>query len=47
MLLLISTATCYNIPSTDTLARGQYSEIKKTSNKPPFEKWWNESIDIQ
>ncbi|OGS32429.1 MAG: hypothetical protein A2474_04200 [Elusimicrobia bacterium RIFOXYC2_FULL_34_12] len=43
---LISAVSCFNVPSTDTLARGQYSEIKKTPNKPPFEKWWNESTDI-
>lgn len=43
---LISAGSCFNVPSTDTLARGQYSEIKKTPNKPPFEKWWNESINI-
>ncbi|MFH0947744.1 MAG: ORF6N domain-containing protein, partial [Elusimicrobiota bacterium] len=43
---LISAGSCFNVPSTDTLARGQYSEIKKTPNKPPFEKWWNESIGI-
>lgn len=43
---LISDASCFNVPSTDTLARGQYSEIKKTPNKPPFEKWWNKSTDI-
>jgi len=43
---LISADSCFNVPSTDILARGQYSEIKKTPNKPPFEKWWNESTDI-
>ncbi|PKM92923.1 MAG: hypothetical protein CVU80_00780, partial [Elusimicrobia bacterium HGW-Elusimicrobia-4] len=43
---LISAGSCFNVPSTDTLARGQYSEIKKTPNKPPFEKWWNKSTDI-
>jgi len=43
---LISAGSCFNVPSTDTLARGQYSEIKKTPNKPPFEKWWDKSIDI-
>lgn len=43
---LISADSCFNVPSTDTLARGQYSEIKKTPNSPPFENWWNESTDI-
>ena len=44
---LISAGSCFNIPSTDTIARGQYSEIKKTPNKPPFENWWNKSTDIE
>lgn len=36
----------FNIPSPDTIARGQFSEIKKTSNTPPFDKWWAQSQDI-
>jgi hypothetical protein len=36
----------YNIPSTDTIARGQFSEIKETTNKPPFSQWWKEGLDI-
>ncbi|MEK6647200.1 MAG: ORF6N domain-containing protein [Candidatus Firestonebacteria bacterium] len=43
---IISKNICFNIPSTDTLARGQYSEIKKTINEPPFNEWWNSSKDI-
>lgn len=37
---IISEKMCYNMPSTDTVARGQYSEVKKTKNFPPFDKWW-------
>jgi len=37
---------CFNIPSPDIMARGQYSEIKSTENRPPFNKWWEESKDI-
>jgi len=36
----------YNLPSIETLQRGQYCEINETRNKPPFEKWWNESLDM-
>ncbi len=36
----------FNVASTDVIARGQYSEIKATSNRPPFEKWWENSEDI-
>ena len=43
---IISKNVCFNVPSTDTLARGQYSEIKKTTNRPPFYNWWNSSKDI-
>jgi len=43
---IISKNCCFNVPSTDTILRGQYSEIKKTSNKPPFMEWWKKSKDI-
>ncbi len=36
----------YNLMSGDTAKRGQYVEIKKTENVPPFEKWWKNSLDI-
>jgi len=36
----------YNLPSVETLQRGQYCEINETKNEPPFEKWWEESLDI-
>jgi hypothetical protein len=43
---IISENLCYNIPSTDTIARGQYSEVKRTVNFPPFKEWWEKSKDI-
>lgn len=43
---IISDNLCLNLPSTDTLARGQFSEIKKTSTRPPFSEWWGKSKDI-
>jgi len=36
----------FNIPSPDIVARGQYSEIKETTSKPPFAEWWVASKDI-
>jgi len=42
----ITEGKSYNIPSTDTMAVGQYSEIKETSNLPPFDIWWDSSLDI-
>jgi hypothetical protein len=43
---IISENLCYNMPSTDTVARGQYSEVKRTANFPPFDEWWHKSEDI-
>lgn len=43
---ILSRNTCFNIPSPDIIARGQYSEIKKTTNRPPFDEWWNNGINI-
>ena len=43
---IISKNLCYNMPSTDTIARGQYSEIKRTANFPPFDDWWKKSKDV-
>ncbi|MFH0796246.1 MAG: ORF6N domain-containing protein [Candidatus Omnitrophota bacterium] len=40
---IISGNLCYNMPSTDTVARGQYSEVKRTANFPPFDEWWERS----
>ncbi|MCF7878797.1 MAG: hypothetical protein K9L95_04930 [Candidatus Omnitrophica bacterium] len=44
---IISEGLCYNVPSTDTVARGQYTEVKQSSNFPPFDKWWRKSKDIK
>lgn len=43
---IISKYKTYNVPSSDVIMRGQYSEIKETDKKIPFEKWWNDSLDI-
>ncbi|OGS28016.1 MAG: hypothetical protein A2297_02880 [Elusimicrobia bacterium RIFOXYB2_FULL_48_7] len=43
---IISNNLCYNMPSTDTIARGQYSEVKRTENFPPFEEWWERSKPV-
>jgi len=43
---IVSKNLCYNMPSTDTVARGQYSEVIETGNYPPFDKWWRKSRDI-
>jgi hypothetical protein len=43
---IISEGLCYNVPSTDTVARGQYTEVKQSNNFPPFNKWWRKSKEI-
>ncbi len=43
---IMSRDKCFNVPSPDTIERGQFSEIKETSNRPPFENWWIKSFDI-
>jgi hypothetical protein len=43
---IISNNLCFNIPSPDVIARGQFSEIKSTENIPPFEDWWHDGYDI-
>lgn len=43
---IISGSECFNIPSPDVVARGQFSEIKATANRPPFLEWWQKGVDI-
>ena len=43
---ILSQNVCYNLPSPDIVERGQYSEIKVTNYRPPFEDWWQDSLDI-
>ena len=43
---ILSESVNYNVTSPDIMARGQYSEILATFNRPPFDEWWNSSKDI-
>ncbi|MFH1367939.1 MAG: DUF262 domain-containing protein [Elusimicrobiota bacterium] len=43
---IITKNSCFNLPSPDVIARGQYSEINKTTSIPPFDEWWKNSLDI-
>jgi len=36
----------YNIPSAKQVDNGQYSEIKRTQNRPPFDEWWNNEKNL-
>ena len=43
---ILSEKACFNIPPINTIFQGQYSEMKKTKNRPPFEEWWEKGLDI-
>lgn len=43
---IISSGICFNVPSINTIDRGQFSEIKITENRPPFEDWWEKGRDF-
>jgi hypothetical protein len=44
---LISENTCYNLASIDSIMKGQFTEIKPTDYRPPFDEWWKEGFDIE
>ena len=43
---IISKNICFNVPSTDTIMRGQFSSFDVTSQIPPFDKWWHSALDM-
>lgn len=43
---ILSKDMTVNVPPIDTIFKGQYSEMKKTNNRPPFEDWWSKAFDI-
>ena len=43
---IISENITFNIPSVDTVMRGQFSDITVTVKDLPFKIWWSESEDI-
>jgi len=43
---LVDENRSFNIPSINTIGRGQHSEINEATTKPPFEDWWEKSKDI-
>jgi len=45
-LIIMAKNIGYNIPSTDVIMRGQFSEIKETANRPPFDDWWEKGMNI-
>jgi hypothetical protein len=43
---ILSKNANFNIPSPDVVARGQYSEVKKTNSEIPFNELWENGLDI-
>ena len=43
---LITKDNCFTFQSVDTVSRGSYDEIRDGASAPPFDEWWNESLDI-
>jgi hypothetical protein len=43
---LITKNNCFTFQSVDTVSRGSYDEIRDGATVPPFDEWWNESLDI-
>lgn len=43
---IIGKNICYNVPPVNTIYKGQASEIKQTSNRPPFDEWWSIGLPL-
>jgi hypothetical protein len=43
---LLERDRAWNVPPINTLLRGDYSEIAETPNRPPFESWWTDAVDL-
>ncbi|MCW4009709.1 MAG: hypothetical protein NWF05_03710 [Candidatus Bathyarchaeota archaeon] len=43
---IVSESAVFNVPPIDTIFQGQYSEMKRTDNRPPFKQWWSNGFDI-
>jgi hypothetical protein len=37
----------WNVPPTNTLFKGDYSELSRTSQRPPFETWWAKATPLE
>jgi len=44
---VIGNNICYKIPPTNTIIQGQADEIDQTEERPPFEKWKKDALDIE
>ncbi len=43
---IMSEDLCYNLPPVNSIFQGQYDEMKRTENRPPFEQWWKGALPL-
>jgi hypothetical protein len=43
---IVTKNNCFSFQSVDTVSRGSYDEIRGGAAVPPFDKWWDGSLDI-
>jgi hypothetical protein len=43
---IITKDAAWNVPPVNTLYKGDFSEIIKTTTKPPFEMWWKKAAEL-
>lgn len=43
---LISENSIHNLPPINSIFQNQNAEIKKTTNTPPFDKWWKQGLPL-
>lgn len=43
---IITKDAAWNVPPVNTLYKGDFSEILKTTTKPPYEGWWKKAVEL-
>lgn len=44
---IIAKNLCYNVPPINSIYQNQSAELKETTNRPPFDKWWSIALPIK
>lgn len=44
---IISAKNVWNVPPLNSLLKGDYSEAWNTSTLPPFDSWWDRSVELE
>ncbi len=43
---IITKGGAWNVPPVNTIYKGDFSEILKTTTTPPFEGWWKKAVEL-